>query len=102
MNSVLISIPDELKNKIEYFLVKNKSNYNFESFVLEQVKLGLNKEIHKTLRKEKQSILCSDTNPKTSRLIFDQSNVFEYFVCDQCRKDHKYNDPTHEEPVDWK
>ena len=102
MTEVIIKIPQELHDKIEYYRKINHRKKSFEQYVLTKLKFGLNEEIHKTIRKEKESILCPDTNPKTSRLTFDHSHVFEYFVCDQCRKDHKYNDPTHEESIDWK
>lgn len=96
-----VSILENLKNDVEIYLKRNNSRLDFDEFVLEQVKLGLNKEIHKTKRSLKESILCPDSNPKSTRLVFDMSHKFEYFLCNSCSKDHKYDSPTTEESIEW-
>lgn len=102
MTDVIVKIPKELHDKIEHYRKINHHKSNFEQYVLTKLKFGLNEEIHKTLRKEKESILCKDTNPKTTRLLFDMSHKFEYFLCNSCKEDHQYKDPTFEESIDWK
>lgn len=101
MDDVVVRVPRKLWDQIEYFRKLNSCKESFEQYVILRLKLGLNEEIHKTLRKEKESILCPDANPKTTRLVFDYSHKFEYFLCDSCREDHKYKNPNFKESIKW-